>query len=589
MRAAVTRYAMFAPGQTVVVGVSGGPDSTALLHALVCLQNEWQLSLVACHVNHGFRGAESEAEADYTRTLCTRLNVPCHVFTVDVPGLQKRRHLSAQEAARFARHRFLHQLAAQTGAERIALAHIRDDRVESVLLNLFRGSGLEGLSGFPPIEFPLVRPLYDTTRAHVEAYCAHYELEPRHDSSNTKTNYRRNRIRLELLPTLRDRFNPKVDEALLRMADMAREDNAWLEQSATEALNRLLTPANPLINSSENSSTYSNEADSLVLPLIELQALPIALRRRVLRQAILCVRGHLQNISFDLIEKFAAETVKAENKIEMIRVIRSEQNAEDANDAEEKRNEVQDNSSHSEELPAAGAVIIRIVRDSEQIMIVKEQARASAIDWQAALNISERTFIPQANVNISIYSCLTEDLPGLVSNFQSEIQSEFQQDIQRHDHPIHPITTFGNHIIVAIWDRSTIRLPLIARSWRPGDRMRPSGLGGTKKIQDLFTDAKIPSQERKQHPLLIDNTGTGRILALGSLRMDDTALLTMRLPCALSASLQKIVQIAGTPKEQEYTGSAATEQEKARRNALERGSAVSQRVKELIVAVWEYG
>ena len=181
MGGTVVRYGMFASGQTVVVGVSGGPDSTALLHALALLREEWGLSLVACHVNHGIRGAESDADAEYVRELCARLKVECRVEHADVPALQKRRHVSMQQAARDIRHARLRRTADEVRAERIALAHTRDDRTETVLLNILRGGGLEGLSGFAPVALPLVRPLYDVTRVQVERYCAEHGLQPRQD------------------------------------------------------------------------------------------------------------------------------------------------------------------------------------------------------------------------------------------------------------------------------------------------------------------------------------------------------------------------------------------------------------------------
>src|SRR5579884_25841 len=166
-----TRYAMFAPGQTVVVGVSGGPDSTALLHVLASLRAEWGLRLVAAHLNHGFRGAEADEDTRYVEELAERLEIPCRVARADVPAARRRLHLSAQEAARRVRHDFLRRVAEKEKAERIALGHTRDDRIETILLNLFRGTGLEGLAGFPPVALPIVRPLYAASRAEIEAYC----------------------------------------------------------------------------------------------------------------------------------------------------------------------------------------------------------------------------------------------------------------------------------------------------------------------------------------------------------------------------------------------------------------------------------
>ena len=235
LRETAARYAMFAPGQTVLVGVSGGQDSVALLHALAGLRAVFGLRVVAAHLNHGFRGAEADADADYVAELADSLSVPCHVKRIDVPALRKRRHCSAQEAARTARHDFLQAIAGRENAERIALGHTQDDRIETALLNLLRGTGPEGLQGFPPSAPPIVRPLYDVRRMETGAYCATQNLHPRRDSSNEKTDYRRNHIRLELLPLLASYYNLNVSDTVLRMSELVTADNALLDAMATGA------------------------------------------------------------------------------------------------------------------------------------------------------------------------------------------------------------------------------------------------------------------------------------------------------------------------------------------------------------------
>ncbi|MCW3053154.1 MAG: tRNA(Ile)-lysidine synthetase, N-terminal domain/tRNA(Ile)-lysidine synthetase, C-terminal domain, partial [Chthonomonadales bacterium] len=179
VRKAIVTAGSFEPGETVVVAVSGGPDSTALLHCLAALRVELEMRLVAAHLDHGFRGAESEGDAVYVRALCDRLGISNYSEYVDVPALCKRRHLSAQAAAREVRHAFLRRIATEVGARWIALGHNRDDRIETVLLNILRGSGLDGLVGLAALEPPLFRPLLEVSRAEIEAYCALHSLHPR--------------------------------------------------------------------------------------------------------------------------------------------------------------------------------------------------------------------------------------------------------------------------------------------------------------------------------------------------------------------------------------------------------------------------
>lgn len=479
---------MLTPGQMVVVGVSGGPDSTALLHALTQLRDEWRLSLVACHVNHGFRGEEAEADADYVQALCDSLNVPCRVEMIDVPALQKRRHLSAQQAARDARHAFLRRVASEVGAERIALAHTRNDRTETVCLNILRGGGLAGLAGFAPVSLPLIRPLYDVTRAQVEQYCNQFHLAPRYDSSNAKLTYRRNRIRTELLPQLRELYNPKVDDALLRLADLAAEDNALLESLALQSLQSLA----PLFASSD--------ADALLLPLTQFNALPLSLRRRVLRQAIAQTRGNLQDVSFEKIEAIleaAAEGRKG-----------------------------------SVELPSNGGGTLQVRCDASHVAVLRALPPSDAVPWQMSLVVPGRTFMPGRNVVVYTQVCPSNELPSVLQQLRSEFRNEFQGQMQAASLPAQEADWRGQMLA---WPLDGIQHRLVVRGWKPGDRIRPRGLNGTKKIQDIFTDLKVPARQRPHLPLLAEENG-GRVLAAGEWRVDETTLLACHLPCADSAA-----------------------------------------------------
>src|SRR5579862_4548759 len=161
LRATAARWALFTPGQTVVVAVSGGPDSTALLHALAALREEWGLTLIVAHLNHGLRGAESDADAEYVVALAAALGIAVCIGGADVQAIRMRRGGSKQAVAREVRHAWLRRIAAESSAARIALGHTRDDRVETILLNLLRGTGPKCLAGFPAVELPIVRPLYE--------------------------------------------------------------------------------------------------------------------------------------------------------------------------------------------------------------------------------------------------------------------------------------------------------------------------------------------------------------------------------------------------------------------------------------------
>jgi len=230
-------------GARLLVGVSGGPDSTALLASLVELRDDCQFELHVIHVDHGLR-PESRGDAAYVRRLCARWNVPFNVMQVNVKALQRAEGLSMEAAARKARHHALLEEAAASGADAIALGHTADDQVETVLLSLLRGAGLRGLAGMTeqsesPFTLaneervPIVRPLLGVTRADVMGYLKERRLRPRHDASNTDPAHLRNRVRHELLP-LMERIREGASDAVGRASEDARLTLEYLESQADE-------------------------------------------------------------------------------------------------------------------------------------------------------------------------------------------------------------------------------------------------------------------------------------------------------------------------------------------------------------------
>src|SRR5207245_556021 len=227
------RHAMLAGGETVLVAVSGGADSVALLHLLQSLAAEWQLRLHVLHVDHQLR-ADSAADADFVRALGVRLGVPVDVATVTVD-----RRGSLEDSARSARYAALETSAARIGAERIALGHTADDQAETVLMRLVQGAGVRGLSGVPPVRGRIIRPLIALRRSALEAELRRAGLSWVEDPTNRDPKFLRNRIRHELLPLLSDSYNPEIAAALVRMAALARETVTALDETAAAELDRL--------------------------------------------------------------------------------------------------------------------------------------------------------------------------------------------------------------------------------------------------------------------------------------------------------------------------------------------------------------
>jgi tRNA(Ile)-lysidine synthase len=230
VRATVARSHLLESGDHVLVAVSGGPDSVALLHALTRLRAERRLALTVCHVHHGLR-AEADADAAFVCALAEQLGCPATVERVVVPLGAGR---SPEEAARVARHAALGRVAREVGAQRIALGHTADDQAETVLMRFLQGAGPRGLAGMPVRRGRLVRPLLEVDRAAVLAHLHAHGLGWVDDSSNRDLRYLRNRIRHELLPLLAERAGARLPEALRRVAGASRE--------LVDALDALLAP-----------------------------------------------------------------------------------------------------------------------------------------------------------------------------------------------------------------------------------------------------------------------------------------------------------------------------------------------------------
>ncbi len=296
VRQTLDRFQMLTPNERVVVGVSGGPDSLALLHVLWRLRTEFGWHIVAAHFNHGLRGAEADADEEFVRSFCAKWGIPCVTGKGQVKFLAQQLGLSLAQAARRARYQFLAAVAEREGARKVALGHTASDVVETLLLNLLRGTGVDGLQGIPPVSpltianssnsCLLVRPLINCWRSETEAYTRVYRLQPRWDQSNMDTRAPRNWIRWELLPLLRTRFE-KVDSALWRLSEMVREESAFLNQLADEHLHRLL------VHEGEGKLGITRAA---------FLDLPKALQRRILRRMVERLLGPLNEVSWEHIE-----------------------------------------------------------------------------------------------------------------------------------------------------------------------------------------------------------------------------------------------------------------------------------------------
>lgn len=289
VRSTIAEHNMIVPGDAVLVGVSGGPDSLALLHMLNRLKDELQFKLYIGHLNHMFRGEEAAADSRQVESLSRNWGIPLITRSVNVPEYIAERNLSAQVGAREVRYVFFRETAAKVGANRVALGHHADDVAETVLLNLIRGSGLSGLSGIPPVrEGIYIRPFLKVRRKQIELYCRLFNIPYRTDTSNLKTIYLRNKVRLELIPILEEGYNPGLVKALNRMAEIIRDEDHYMDCVAAAALKDVIDPS---------------EKGKIIISLKKLNCFSDAVKRRILRLAYRHLAGYLKTPTFDHIDK----------------------------------------------------------------------------------------------------------------------------------------------------------------------------------------------------------------------------------------------------------------------------------------------
>lgn len=276
-------------GDTVVVAVSGGLDSVVLLHVLVAMRTDWDLSLHVAHLNHGLRHDNADEDQAFTRTLAASYGLPFHTDRVDCAALARARKRTVEETARQERSAFLLRVAKETDAERVATAHHRDDQTETVLMRLLRGSGTTGLAGIRPLRDDLwIRPFLDLNREALRAYAAESGLTWREDESNRDLAIPRNRIRNVLIPLLKQDYESGASEAVARAAEVLRADDDLLDAITLDASKTVIC-------------AHSERKFALDGP--RFFGYHVAVQRRLIRHVLLLAGVDPRRVSFRLIER----------------------------------------------------------------------------------------------------------------------------------------------------------------------------------------------------------------------------------------------------------------------------------------------
>ncbi|MBU0687468.1 MAG: tRNA lysidine(34) synthetase TilS [Candidatus Margulisbacteria bacterium] len=295
----VREYEMLNPQDKVLVGVSGGADSIALLQLLADYRRQLNISVHVAHLNHLMRGADADGDEKYVQQLAKSFSFPITIERFAVREYAEKNKMGIEEAARKIRYEFYEKLARDTGAQKIALGHNADDNIETFIMRLLRGAGTSGLVGIPPVRNKFVRPLILTWRRDIEKYCASKKLVPRIDHTNYESIYLRNRVRLKLIPQLKV-FNNNIKDLLLNTILLLTNDNLYLLSKAEKAFRAVCKKSN---------------SDEVVLKVKKFMELEAPIKGHVLRQAILAIKGDLKEIAYIHIQdilKLVGETEKKE-------------------------------------------------------------------------------------------------------------------------------------------------------------------------------------------------------------------------------------------------------------------------------------
>ena len=453
--AAALRRAGYSGNNTLlVVAASGGPDSSALLYSLHHLQETYGLRLHVAHLNHDFRGQEADDDADFVAALAEELGLPATVEQRDPTEYRRQRRISSfEQLAREMRYMFLAQVAGNTGAKAVAVGHTVDDQAETVLQHVLRGAGLHGLRGMSevsawpwPTEDPdlqLFRPLLGVSKADTAAYCRELGRAYRDDSGNYLPRFTRNRIRHDLLPALASGFNPRVRESLARLARTASVDLDFIEREADK-----LWPQVALATDREVRFDLAGLSD----------AHP-SLQRMLLRRGYAALTGaairlresHLTGMAEMVSDKTPGTVMELPAGVLLHRGYTSLVLSRDAVlpcplpplEGE-----------HPLALPSKG----------------ESDATVEGTGWRIILGTDDFVADPEVSAG---------DAPD----------------------------PSGAQVWTVRLDREALTGPLLVRTRRPGDRFQPLGMRGDKKLQDFFTDSKVPRIWRDRVPLLVSGRG----------------------------------------------------------------------------------
>jgi len=452
----IREYNLFNTNDRVLIGVSGGPDSVALLSLIYnsSRTNPPYSEIIIAHLNHSIRGRESDEDEQFVATLAEKYSVPLITEKRDIIKIARERKISLEEAARDERYKFFESAAEKVGANVIAVGHNADDNAETILHRIIRGTGITGVSGIRPKRkltpvstINLVRPLLFTWRKDLTAYLEEEDLTYCIDSTNIEKDKLRNRIRLELIPYLEENYNAKIKKSLATLGETALQNSDYLEAKAKALFEDVW------INREASLGT-------IVLDINRLKESPQILQQMIIKEAIIRLDIPLKKLSNrnykDILNTLNSKKTSANNVVKEYLNVRREEN----------------------ELHLSKS---------------KYCAEATPVIGETEIKVPGETELVDMNCRIR-----TE-----IREIENGFLEEFKRNKTSHEEAV---------------DFDKISMPLTVRTRKPGDRFRPLGSRGAKKIKDFFIDHKVSVMERDTVPIVTMN---GEPIWLVGFRIDD--------------------------------------------------------------------
>lgn len=412
----IENYKLIEKNDTILIGFSGGMDSACLLDLLVKIRDDYNLKLIGCHFNHQVR-AEAKRDEDFCKKRCEDLNIEFYSASGSMVGFARENKISEEAAGRILRKNFFNDILKKTGANKIALAHNYNDQVETLLLRIFRGTGLDGLRGMDYKDGNIIRPILNIKRADIEIYIKENKIPYVEDHTNFENAYERNKIRNLIIPYIEESLDKEISDQVFNLSTLAKNDVAFLEE---------LTEVNFL------NLCKKDGLGNIIVNAEEYLKLDKALRYRLVRRIYKDLSTYIKDISYKNIISIDELFLKTSGKF----------------------------------IDNLGDIKIR--KSYNQVIFEKN---------------------PRQEI-LNNYIILKEGINNVNEKLKIKIEKTNKKSAGK------------NYFTLAV---ESISGPLVIRTRENGDRIRPKGLNGSKKLKDIFIDKKIDRAKRDSYLLLADN------------------------------------------------------------------------------------